>query len=146
MEYFILHSCVWDVWLNTHVFKHAIFYMVSLFTTSLTPSGDANFFHQPLPGRGPPCSLHWWNSGTGSRRWGEYTCWWSFPWNTPRWSSDVVVTVMVEGSKTHHLLRLYKIPKRKVPFMEGTYFRTFLWRRFWSSKHVFSLSATRVCS
>ena len=44
------------------------FYMVSLSTTRLTPSGDANFFDQSLTGRGPPSSLHWRNSGTGNGR------------------------------------------------------------------------------
>ena len=41
----------------------AIFYIISTSTTSSTPSGNANFFHQSLAGRGLMSSLHWRNFG-----------------------------------------------------------------------------------
>ena len=63
--------------------------MVSLSTTSLTSSVDANFLHQSLAGRGPPSSLHWRNSGVGNGRERLYTYWSSGCYVHPGWSSDV---------------------------------------------------------
>ena len=56
--------------LNFCVYRH--FYMVSLSTTSFTPSRDAHFFPQSRTGRGPPSSLHWRNFGAGNGREGVY--------------------------------------------------------------------------
>ena len=52
-------------------------------------------------------------SGASNRRGEEYICWWSFLWNVPRWSLNVVVTVIAQGfshrSFAFCLLRYHKI-------------------------------------
>ena len=81
-------------------------------------ASSANLVRSP----GRPISFHWRNLWGWYWREGVYICWSLFLVMSLWWSPDVFDTVTTEGPMINHLLRLHKIPKWKVPFVEGTYF------------------------
>ena len=100
-----------------------VFYMVSISTMSLTPSGDANFFHQSRTGREPPSYLHRRTPGLVTEERGCISTCHRGAMTSPGGRQMFSDTVMAEGSKTDHLYRFHTIPKWELPFVEGTSFQ-----------------------